>query len=298
VSGRGRLPFELWVALRYLRSARSDAFIHLLARITAGGLAVGVAALILALAALSGFQNRLLADVRARTPRLELLAPPEADLERVRALALDAAGVVSAQELLYGRGWLRSGGRIEPVEIVGYGERLPAFLPVEDGEGAARDAGGAGIWISSATAMRWGLGRGDTIEVVSPRRTLTPRGPAPRTRRLEILGLHDAGLADERNAQRAALPLELASGPGGLLAGSDRRLELALAPGADEARVAAALRVALASEPAAAGVEAVRTWLELNRAVVLRPATGEDRDVRGRGADRAGGLVRAGRTCR
>ena len=35
-----RLPFELWVALRYLRSTRKDAFISLLSRITGAGLAV------------------------------------------------------------------------------------------------------------------------------------------------------------------------------------------------------------------------------------------------------------------
>ncbi|HVS15791.1 MAG TPA: FtsX-like permease family protein [Thermoanaerobaculia bacterium] len=265
------LPFELWIALRYLRSARSDAFIHLLARITAGGLAVGVAALILALAALSGFQSRLLADIRERTPRLELLAPPEVDLQRLRELALGAEGVASAQELLYGRGWLRSGGRIEAVEIIAYQERLPGFLPIAEGAGAAPAASGPGVWISSTTALRWGLGRGDTVELVSPRITLLPRGPVPRSRRLEILGLHDAGLADERNAQRVALPLELAAGPGGLLVESDRRLELALARDADEARVAAALQAELAGDAAVAGAVPV-TWLDANRALrfVLR----------------------------
>jgi lipoprotein-releasing system permease protein len=260
--------FELFVAKRYLRSTRSDAFIHLLARITAGGLTVGVAALILALAALSGFQRRLLADVRERTPRLEVVADASVDLERARELASGVAGVTDVQELLYGRGWLRRHREVEPVQIVGYESSLPESFPVA-GATAAREDLRPGVWISSATAFRWGLAPGDVIELVSPRMTLTPLGrPAPRTRRLEILGLHDPGNADERHAQRVALPLELAES---MLHPSDRRLEVRLAPGRAERPVAERLRAALAADPATTGAQAV-TWLEANRALrfVLR----------------------------
>lgn len=260
-------PFELYVAMRYLRSARSDAFIHLLARITAGGLTLGVAALILALAALSGFQRRLLADVEARTPRLEIVADPSVDLERARELAAGVAGVAAVQELLYGRGWLRRLHDVEPVQIVGYERSLPEAFPVvgvsaEDGDAAP------GVWIASSAAYRWGLLPGDVVELVSPRMTLTPRGPAPRSRRLEILGLHDPGNADERHAQRVALPLELAET---MLSGADRRLEVRLDRRGRERAVAAALRVALAADETTRGAEPV-TWLEANKALrfVLR----------------------------
>ena len=269
MSGRGRrgAPFELFVAMRYLRSARSDAFIHLLARITAGGLTLGVAALILALAALSGFQRRLLADVRERTPRLEIVADSSVDLERARELASGVDGVASVQELLYGRGWLRRRYEVEPVQIVGYESSLPEAFPVEAGT-EHPDVERPGLWISSATAFRWGLAPGDVVELVSPRMTLTPRGPAPRSRHLEILGLHDPGNADERHAQRVALPLELARS---MIVAADRRLEVRLERGRGERAVAERLRAALAGDPATAGAEPV-TWLEANRALrfVLR----------------------------
>ena len=62
-----RVPLPLWVAIRYLKSTRRDAFITFLSMTAAGGIALGVAALILALAALSGFQAALKGEVLART---------------------------------------------------------------------------------------------------------------------------------------------------------------------------------------------------------------------------------------
>ena len=123
------MPVHLEIAIRYLRSARADALISLLSRITAIGLAVGVAALILALAALTGFQDRLLGDILSRTPDLQILLP-EAEAESLAELPLvGVAGVESSQTVLHGRGWLRRGGDLLPVEIVGFEKSLPGLDP-------------------------------------------------------------------------------------------------------------------------------------------------------------------------
>jgi len=64
--------FVWHVALRYCRSTRADAHIRVLSTLTGGGLALGTAALVLALAALSGFQNHLLAAARTYSPALQI----------------------------------------------------------------------------------------------------------------------------------------------------------------------------------------------------------------------------------
>jgi len=64
--------FPLLVALRYLRSTRRDAFTSFLSAVAAGGIGLGVAALVLALAALAGMQRLLRAEILARTPALVL----------------------------------------------------------------------------------------------------------------------------------------------------------------------------------------------------------------------------------
>ena len=54
-----RLPFPVVLALRYFRSTRRDAFTTFLSAVAVGAITVGVLALILSLAALSGFQDLL-----------------------------------------------------------------------------------------------------------------------------------------------------------------------------------------------------------------------------------------------
>jgi lipoprotein-releasing system permease protein len=69
----------LTVARRYLRSTRRDAFVSFLTITAGGGLALGVAALILALSALTGFQGALKDEILGRTPEIEVELPAGAD---------------------------------------------------------------------------------------------------------------------------------------------------------------------------------------------------------------------------
>jgi lipoprotein-releasing system permease protein len=66
------LSFPWLLALRYLRSARQDAFATFLSLVAALGLALGVAALILVLAVISGFQEALRSELLGRTPQIEV----------------------------------------------------------------------------------------------------------------------------------------------------------------------------------------------------------------------------------
>ena len=59
------LPLPLLLAARYLRSSRRDAYVSLLSALAGGGIALGVAALVLVLAGLAGLQSFLRSDVLA-----------------------------------------------------------------------------------------------------------------------------------------------------------------------------------------------------------------------------------------
>src|SRR6185503_1487132 len=110
VSAIWRLPFPLLLALRYLRSTRKDAFVSFLSAVAAGGIGLGVAALVLALAALAGLQQALRGEVLARTPHLELELPSGQGAAALQERLLRLPGVVQVQEAVHGRGWLESGG--------------------------------------------------------------------------------------------------------------------------------------------------------------------------------------------
>lgn len=244
-----RLPFPFLLAVRYLRSARRDAFTSFLSAVTAGGIALGVAALILALAALSGFQKTLIGQVLARSPQIEVELAPESSPEQLGEDLGDTEGLQSLQLLLHGRGWLVHRSQLQAVELVGFAERLPAWFP------AVTDRSRYGIYVSSSLQRRWGLERGDTLQVVSARPTLTPFGPQPRSRRVAIAGSFATSRVDGEK-ESVALPLDVAAS---LVGTADRRLDAALAPGVSPEEVARAWRIALGDRAE------VRTGRDLNR---------------------------------
>jgi lipoprotein-releasing system permease protein len=238
--------------LRYLRSTRRDAFASFLSIVAAGGLALGVMAMVLSLAVISGFQSALRAELLGRTPQVEVDLPPGADAESARASALRVPGVVSAQIQVRGGGWVVDRGKVQAVELVGFDGRVPRTFP-----GAA--GGPEGLYVSATLAARWGLKTGDLLEVVSPRPTLTPLGPQPRLRAIPLAGTY-TGARTQEEKEPIALTRPLAES---LLGTSDRRLDVETA-GLDAA-IDTAARLPAALPP---GTK-VRTWKDLNRPLLF-----------------------------
>lgn len=241
----------LQVALRYLRSTRRDAFVSFLSAAAACGLALGVTALVLALAALAGFQGALRDEILARTPEIEITPAPGADAAALVAAIERADARISAQRLLRGRGWLLARGGATPVQLVAFEDALPGLFPGVEG-------GAQGLYIGSALAQRWRLEAGDTVEVVSARPTLTPMGPQPRAVRLAIAGVFLSGRAEIED--RVALPWAVGEGLIGV-----RGLQILLASG-DLATVDATVR---RIAPLLPPDSTVRTWRDLNRALLF-----------------------------
>lgn len=246
-----RLPFPLFVAQRYLRSTRRSAFVTFLSLTAAGGIALGVAALILSSAALTGFQSVLRNEVLARTPHLEVTLPAGTQSEEAVAQISSVEGVLSVRSSIRGRGWLLSAGRARPVEVIGFEDSLPDQFP-------AAMSRYPGLYVSDRLATGWGLEPEEVVEVVSARPTLTPLGPQPRVRRLELTGSFAAGRTEQE--ERIALPLSDARHLFGV---SEQRL-LVMGADLDEATdVAGRLRQVL---PAGA---LVQTWRDLNKALLF-----------------------------
>jgi lipoprotein-releasing system permease protein len=247
-----KLPFPALIALRYLRSTRRDAFASFLSLVAAGGLALGVMAMVLSLAVISGFQSALRAELLGRTPQIEVDLPPGADAEAARTAALRVPGVVSAQIQVRGGGWVVDRGKVQPVELVGFDGRVPRTFP-----GAAGSA--EGLYVPATLAARWGLKAGDVLEVVSPRPTLTPLGPQPRLRSISLTGTYE-GARTQEEKEPVALPRTLAES---LLGTADRRLDVEAA-GLDAA-LATAARLPAVLPPASK----VLTWKDLNRPLLF-----------------------------
>ena len=246
------LPFPAVIALRYLRSTRRDAFASFLSAVAAGGLALGVAALILSLAVISGFQTALRTEILGRTPQVEVELPSGADAQAARNGVMAVSGVTSAQIQVRGGGWLVDQGKVQPVEMVGFDGLVPRSFP-----GAAGKP--EGLYVPASLAARWGLKPGQTLDLVSPKPTLTPLGPQPRVRSLVLAGTYQSGRTQEER-ERAALPRSVAET---LLGNADRRLDV------EAGDLDAALDVAARLPAALPKGSTVRTWKDLNRPLLF-----------------------------
>lgn len=246
------MPFPVELALRYLKSTRRDAFASFLSAVAAIGLAIGVAFLVLTLAAMSGFQGVLIGEVLARSPRLEVELPAAAGEEAVERAWRALAGqpeVAAVHETVRGQGWIVVRGLARAVEMTGFSGPLPPGYPGAEG-------GAPGLYLDSTLAGSWGIEPGDPVEVVSPVPTLVPFGPPqPRVRSLPLAGTFRAPRTQE-DRSRIALPLDVARS---LLPDRPRVLAANLP-------IEAATEVAdrLAGLPEGA---TVRTWQEINRSL-------------------------------
>jgi lipoprotein-releasing system permease protein len=247
----GTLPFSLALALRYLRSTRKDAFVSFLSIVAAAGIGLGVAALVLALAALTGMQQALTGEILARTPAVEIQLPPGLERAAVEALA-ESIGrdpqVTSVQQALSGNGWIVAAGRVAPVALTGFAGTVPTQFP-----GAAGQV--SGLYLGDREAARLGIAPASIVTIASPKPTLTPFGPQPRTVNLRVAGLFRSGKSEQQ--ARAALPIDRAE----QLFGADRPRRLFVGVTTLEAAAAVEGRLA-AILPAGARVS---TWKELNR---------------------------------
>ncbi|MDA8020240.1 MAG: FtsX-like permease family protein [Thermoanaerobaculia bacterium] len=248
------LPVSGLLAVRYLKSARRDAYVTFLSLLAAGGIALGVAALVLVLAALSGLQAFLREDVLARTPHMEIELPDGTDPAPLIDDLGSREGVVAVHRLLRGHGWLLpGGGSWVDVAVVGFEGGVPTFF--QQSREQQEDTLADGVLVPESILYRYGLQRGSLVELASPRPTLTPLGPRPRLHQVRIAGVFTAGSTEENEA-RVAVPFELARS----LFGSGRQ-RLEVRAGSLEEALELAPRLAIGLPDGAV----LRSWKDLNR---------------------------------
>jgi lipoprotein-releasing system permease protein len=188
------MSFPSFVALRYLGTSRKIAHVFLISVISVAGLALGVAALVISLALLSGFQDRIRSQMAERTPHLTV--SPERgsalpDAERARQALSQTPGVLEVDPVIEGRGWLSSasGGTTVPVR---YRNARPGTLePAADSpEPPAR--------VASGMAFRIGVAPGETARLTSSRSRLSPIGPIPVSVVLRVADLGRRAVLDKQ----------------------------------------------------------------------------------------------------
>jgi lipoprotein-releasing system permease protein len=197
------LPFELFVALRYLLARRKQAFISLISFISMLGVAVGVMALIVALALMTGLQRELRSRILGSTGHVYVwkaggLEDPAVEVQKLSALD----GVEGAAPMLIGKALIDSSGARAFISVKGVDPALeakvtdlPRAMRAGNLEDLVRPEGQTdGIIIGEDLAEQLGVSVGDQVQLLTPEGTLTPMGMLPRARVLRVVGIFKLGL--------------------------------------------------------------------------------------------------------
>src|SRR3954464_14393079 len=178
------LPFEVFVALRYLLARRKQAFISLISLISILGVMVGVMALLIALALMTGLQGELRDRIVGSAAHVYVMKvggiqEPEAEVRKLLAVPR----VVGAAPVVVGKALLRSDGGTDAFitvkGVVPAEERTVTRIEASmlsgglDGLNTAPGATAA-LLVGKDLAAQLHVTVGDTVRLITPEGTLTP----------------------------------------------------------------------------------------------------------------------------
>ncbi|MBE0617365.1 MAG: lipoprotein-releasing ABC transporter permease subunit [Proteobacteria bacterium] len=195
------VPYELGIALRYLKARRGELLISLITWISVGGVALGVMALVVVLSVMTGFEEDLRDKILGTNAHV-VVYPMGGTLQNPEAVAREleqVEGVVAATPFAVSQVMLMSGGSVQgavlrgiDVESAGRATDVERFLV----EGRLADLVGdvPGVLVGREMARNLGLFIGDVVQVVSPAGSPTPLGLVPRMRAFRVAGIFASGM--------------------------------------------------------------------------------------------------------
>jgi lipoprotein-releasing system permease protein len=200
-------PFELLIGLRYTRAKRRNHFISFISLISTLGIALGVAALIIVLSVMNGFQKEIRARILGITPHLQVMSEGGklSNWQPVLELITRHTEVSSASPYVNGQGMLSHDESVQGVMVRGIlpeGENTLTGLgnKMKAGSLANLRAGEFGIVLGSDLARLLGTRLGDTILLITPQGQITPAGMLPRLKQFHVVGVFEIGMSPYDNA--------------------------------------------------------------------------------------------------
>ena len=212
------LPFEVHIALRYLLARRKQAFISVISLFSTLGVIVGVMALVVALALMTGMQQELRSRILGATAHLFVWKQGGITDYKAESAALRSVPhVTGAAPAILGKALISTARGEAFITLKGIDPALETSVTdieraMKSGRLAALadDPGDGlpGIVIGADLAQTLGAGDGDEVTILTPEGTLTPMGIYPRSRRVRVVGRFSLGLFEFDSAYGfVSLPL-------------------------------------------------------------------------------------------
>jgi lipoprotein-releasing system permease protein len=206
------MSFEFFISLRYLRAKRKQIFVSIITFISIAGIFLGVAALIIVLAVMNGFETDLRNKILGINSHVVLMQYTGAmkDYQKVLTEVEQVEGVVASTPFIFSQAMLRNEGRTSGVILRGMSVDS-AFKVINLGKmhegnidylserqrstiGLGKDKSVLpGIVIGKELAKNMGLLLFDPVSIISPMGISTPMGMVPKMKKFVVVGIFDSG---------------------------------------------------------------------------------------------------------
>ncbi|MFB0565856.1 MAG: lipoprotein-releasing ABC transporter permease subunit [Candidatus Aminicenantaceae bacterium] len=196
------MNYEFFIAKRYLTAKRKQAFISVITFISALGIAIGVMALIIALALITGFQEDIQDKILGASSHImvsDLSGEGLEDYPQLVSRMQSLKGVKSFSPVVYKTvlvsGPVRSSGAVlKGIDFSLERRESPWLQQLDRGQIPPSEAKREGILLGHEMALNIGAGIGDIITVFTSASRLSPIGLIPKSKRFVVTGIFSTGL--------------------------------------------------------------------------------------------------------
>ena len=211
------MGYEWFISLRYLKTKKRQGFISLISIISVAGVTVGVMALIVVLAVMTGFTDSLRDKILGINSHIvvQKLGGRIDGYQKLSEILLKEDGVLAATPYTYSQTMLSvpeasSGAIIRGIDPATAGNVLSLNNQIIKGnvedlqEGSAAESttpnngsstqGLPGIILGKELARNLNVGVNDRVRLFSPAGPLTPMGIIPKIKTCRVVGIFDTGM--------------------------------------------------------------------------------------------------------
>jgi lipoprotein-releasing system permease protein len=201
-------PYEIAIGLRYTRARRGSGrnrFIPFISATSMAGIALGVAALIVVLSVMNGFQEELRNRILSVASHIEIRGLPVlADPAEVTRIARATPRVKATAPYVLGQAMLSAGAVNRGALVRGIDPALEDGVAdvgrhMRTGSLAALKPGEFGIVLGAELARALGVRAGDPVVVVVPQGSVTAAGTLPRLKTFRLVGVFEVGMYEFDN---------------------------------------------------------------------------------------------------
>jgi len=196
-----KVPYELFIGLRYTRTKRSNHFISFISMTSMVGIALGVAALIVVLSVMNGFQHELRSRILGVASHLQITGVDNtlSDWPRMAQLASQHPEVQGTAPFIMAQGMLSYGQAVQGAVVRGVlpdqEDRVADIgAHIKAGDFKALKSGEFGIVLGADLSRMLGVGIGDKVVVMAPQGQFTPTGVVPRLKQFKVVGIFQVGM--------------------------------------------------------------------------------------------------------